>query len=464
MEDSMHQPIRLASLIVAIAALSGPVVWSQAPRTPQSPYLAPATNLVAVRAGRMFDAKTATLLNNQIILIRGDRIAEVGPSVQIPADARVIDLGNATVLPGMIDGHVHNAGRGDSVEMKTMVMVQSAARDLEAGFTTIIDMDSRGGFGTVELRNAINEGLIKGPRMQVAGQSLNQRASAPYKNLEPGFYSGFTEGKNINGPWLARAAVREAKLHGVDWIKIYTTQDFVGEDLYEFKPDGSLVASPSLTFEEVQAIVDEAHRMGLKVACHTYGGDGMRSSINAGVDLSMHVTELYKDDALLNTLVQKKLPIMVTIDDLLGLDAGDKGLLAKLGFTSDKALTRFGMAELTFKKLLKAGVPFAFGSGAVAGDGTFPHGKQADQFPWMVKWGMTPAQALQTAFMGTANVLNYNWADRVGSLERGKFADVIAVAGNPLADVTEMERVKFVMKGGVVMKNELASRTQATAP
>ena len=252
--------------------------------------------------------------------------------------------------------------------------------------------------------------------------------------------------------------MRESKLHGVDWIKIYTTQDFVGEELDEFKPDGSLVASPSLTFEEVQAIVDEAHRMGLRVACHTYGGEGMRSCINAGVDLSMHVTELYKDDALVNTLLQKKLPIMITIDDLAGLDSGDKRLLASLGLTGDKAVTRLRMTELTFRKLLKAGVPLVFGSGAVAGDGAFPHGKQADQFAWMVRWGMTPAQALQSAFMPAAGVLNYDWANRVGSLEKGKFADIIAVAGNPLTDVTEMERVKFVMKGGVVMKNELASR------
>ena len=449
--------VRSASLAIVIAAASSAALRSQSPRPPQSPYLAPPDNLVAVRSGRMFDAMAGTMLNNQIILIRGDRIADVGPAVQIPPGARVIDLGGATVLPGMIDAHVHNAGRGDSLEMKTIVMVQSAARDLEAGFTTTVDMDSRGGFGTVELRNAINAGLIKGPRMQVAGQSLNQRASAPYPNPGPGFYSGFTEGKNINGPWLARAAVRESKLHGVDWIKIYTTQDFVGEDLSEFKADGSLVASPSLTFEEVQAVVDEAHRMGLKVACHTYGGDGMRSCINAGVDLSMHVTELYKDDALVNTLLQNKLPIMITIDDLVGLDAGDRRLLANLGLT-DKAVTRFGMAELTSRKLLKAGVPLVFGSGAVAGDGAFPHGKQADQFAWMVKWGMTPAQALQSVFTTTAGVLNYNWANRVGSLEKGKVADIIAVAGDPLTDVTEMERVKFVMKGGAVLKNDLAAR------
>ncbi|PYQ84121.1 MAG: hypothetical protein DMG03_11675 [Acidobacteria bacterium] len=444
MEDSMRSLVRSASLAIVIAASSA-VLWSQTARPPQSPYLAPADNLVALRSSRMFDARAGTILNNQIILIRGDRIADVGPSVQIPPEARVIDLSGATVLPGMIDAHVHNAGRGDSLEMKTIVMVQSASRDLEAGFTTTVDMDSRGGFGTVDLRNAIAAGLIKGPRMQVAGQSLNQRASAPYPNPGPGAYAGFTEGKNINGPWLARAAVRESKLHGVDWIKIYTTQDFVGEELDEFKPDGSLVASPSLTFEEVQAIVDEAHRMGLRVACHTYGGEGMRSCINAGVDLSMHVTELYKDDALVNTLLQKKLPIMITIDDLAGLDSGDKRLLASLGLTGDKAVTRLRMTELTFRKLLKAGVPLVFGSGAVAGDGAFPHGKQADQFAWMVRWGMTPAQA-------------HDWANRVGSLEKGKFADIIAVAGNPLTDVTEMERVKFVMKGGVVMKNELASR------
>jgi imidazolonepropionase-like amidohydrolase len=461
----MSSRVRLAGLVVVIAVASGTGVWSQAPRTPpQSPHLAAPDNLVAVRAGRMFDAKAGTLLNNQVILIKGDRIAEVGPSVTIPPGARVVDLSNATVLPGMIDGHVHNAGRGESVEMKTIVMVQSAARDLDAGFTTTVDMDSRGGFGTVDLREAINEGLIKGPRMQVSGQSLNQRASSPYPNPGPGFYSGHTEEKNINGPWLARAAVRESKLHGVDWIKIYTTQDFVGgRELYEFKPDGSLVASPSLTFEEVQAIVDEAHRMGLKVACHTYGGDGMKSCINAGVDLSMHVTELYKDDALLNTVVQKKLPIMMTIDDLVGLDPGDKRLLEKLGITGDKAITRLGMAELTFKKLLKAGVALPFGSGAVAGDGTFPHGKQADQVAYMVKWGMTPAQALQTAFMVEAGVLNYNWATRVGSLDKGKFADIIAVAGNPLSDVTEMERVRFVMKGGVIFKNDLQSRPPSTA-
>jgi imidazolonepropionase-like amidohydrolase len=425
-------------------------------QTQPSPYIAPANQVVAVRAGRLFDAKSGTMLSNQIVLITGDRITDVGPVVSIPAGAQTIDLSRATVLPGMIDGHVHTNGPqpNESVEHRTMVMIQSAQRDLNAGFTTIVDMDSRGGFGTVELRNAINTGLVQGPRMQVAGQSLNPRAAGPVANTVPGFFSGRTENKDINGPWLARAAVRELKLHGTDWAKIYTTQDFVGDDLREFRPDGSLVASPSLTLEEVQAIVDEAHRMGLKVACHTYGGEGMRECVEAGVDLPMHMLALYQDEAAFRMVLQKKLPVMMTIDDLVGLEAGDKRITG--GKTS-----RIAMGEQTFRKLLAAGVPLPFGSGAVPG--AYPHGQQADQFPYMVKWGMTPAQALQTAFLTVANVLNYSWSDRVGSIEQGKFADLIAVSGDPLADVTEMQRVKFVMKGGMVVRNSMSGTMPSTS-
>jgi len=436
---------------LALMAISGPVALSQGRQgqAQDSPYLASPTHIVAVRAGRLFDAKAGTMVSNQTVLIAGDRITDVGANVPVPAGAQIIDLSRATVLPGMIDGHVHtNAPQpNESVEHRTMVMIQSAQRDLQAGFTTIVDMDSRGGFGTVELRNAINSGLVQGPRMQVAGQSLNPRAAGPTANTVPGFFSGFTEGKNINGPWLARAAVRELKLHGTDWAKIYTTQDFVGDDLREFRPDGSLVASPSLTLEEVEAVVDEAHRMGLKVACHTYGGEGMRECVQAGVDLPMHMLALYQDEATFKSVLQKKMSIMMTIDDLIGLEAGDNKL-------SGGKTTRIGMGEQTFRKLLAAGVPLPFGSGAVPG--AFPHGQQANQFPYMVKWGMSPAQALQTAFMTVANVLNYNWADRIGSVEKGKFADLIAVTADPLTDITEMQRVKFVMKGGMVVHNDLA--------
>ncbi len=255
---------------------------------------------------------------------------------------------------------------------------------------------------------------------------------------------GFVENKNINSPWLARAAVREAKLHGVDWVKIYTTQDFVGDEYSVFKPDGTLVNSPSLTEEEVMAVVDEAHRLGLKVACHTYGGDGQLSCLKAGVDAPNHLTDL--DDASLKLLVDKKLPFELTIDDLVGLEAAD---LKRTGGRN----SRLKMAEQAFRKARAAGVTFVFGSGATSAD--VPHGRQADQFAYFVKWGLTTREALQMAFLPTATMLNYNWVSQIGSVEKGKYADLIAVAGDPLADISEMQRVRFVMKGGVVARNDV---------
>ncbi len=408
-------------------------------------FLAPSTQVVAIRAGRLFDARSGAMRPNQIVLITGDRITDVGPAVAIPPGARVIDLSTATVLPGMIDGHVHVYPPEElSQTTRTLVAVANAQADLEAGFTTVLDMDSRGGYGTVDLRNAINRGVLLGPRMQVVGQSLNQRAARPYPSFFERFADRFTEDKNPNSPWLGRAAVREAKLHGVDWVKIYTTQDYVGDDINVFKPDATLINSPSLTEEEVMAITDEAHRLGLKVACHTYGGEGQISCLKAGVDAPNHLTDL--DDVSLKLLVDKKLPFMLTVDDLVALEAGD--LKATGGRNS-----RLKMAEAGFKKAYKAGVPFVFGSGATSAE--IPHGKQGDQFEYFIKWGMSVQQALQMPFLPTAQMLNYNWVDQIGSVEKGKFADVIAVAGNPLTDITEIRRVRFVMKGGVIVKNAI---------
>jgi imidazolonepropionase-like amidohydrolase len=409
----------------------------------------PPGQVIAIRAGKLFDSKSGTLLNNQTILIRGDRIADVGSTIQVPPEAGVIDLTSATVLPGMIDAHVHVNTGGDTPAQRALIALANAQTDLNAGFTTVLDMDSRGGFNTVDLRDAINSGMVMGPRMQVVGQSINQRATNYYPdNQSIRFLEGFTENKNVNSPWLARAAVREAKLHGVDWIKIYTTQDFVGP-IHMWKPDATLVNSPSLTFEEVEAIVDEAHRLGLKVACHTYGGEGMASCINAGVDAPNHLLEL--DDAGVKVLLQKKLPYVVTVDDLVALEKED---LRDTGGRN----SRLRLVEQAFKRALAAGVPIVFGSGATSA--AVPHGKQADQFRYYTKWGMTAAQALQTAYMPAAHMLNYGWENQIGSIEKGKFADVIAVAGNPLMDVTEMERVKFVMKGGLVVRNDIAREAE----
>jgi imidazolonepropionase-like amidohydrolase len=407
-------------------------------------FIATPTQIVAIRAGRLFDSRSGSMLSNQVVLIKGDRITDVGSAVQIPREARVFDLSSATVLPGMIDTHVHVNTGGESPSQRVLTALANVTTDLEAGFTTVLDMDSRGGFNTVDLRDAINAGLVQGPRMQVVGQSLNQRATNYYPdNQSIRFLEVFTENKNINGPWLARAAVREAKLHGVDWIKIYTTQDFAGT-MHMWRPDATLVASPSLTLEEVEAIVDEAHRLGLKVACHTYGGEGMNSCLTAGVDAPNHLLEL--DDAGVKTLLQKKLPFVVTLDDLIGLEKED--LKATGGRNS-----RLRLAEQAFKKALAAGVPIVFGSGATSP--SIPHGPQADQFKYYAKWGMTPAQALQTAYLPAARMLNYDWVDHIGTVEKGRYADIIAVSGNPLTDITEIERVKFVMKGGVLVRDEL---------
>src|SRR5689334_22553989 len=335
-EENMLARVKVvAALVASIAVSTAPTARSQegegagppSGRTPSaSPeskkLLAPRDQVVAVRAGRMFDARSGKLLVNQLILVRGDRIAEVGAGVQIPPGAQVIDMSAATVLPGMIDGHVHlNLQAAIPPARRTLVALANAQVDLEAGFTTVLDMDSRGGFNTVEIRDAINSGMFLGPRMQVVGQSINQRATNYYPDLQSlRYYEGFTENKNTNSPWLARAAVREAKLHGVDWIKIYTTQDFVGP-VHMWRPDATLVASPSLTLEEVEAIVDEAHRLGLKVACHTYGGEGLHSCVSAGVDATQHALEL--DDESLKMLVAKKLPLGITIADLVGHEPAD---------------------------------------------------------------------------------------------------------------------------------------------
>ena len=443
---------RYSTLAFVTAATLASVAASPAYAQTTGKFLTPPDQTVAIRAGRLFDSKSGTLLNNQIVLIKGDRISDVGPNLQIPAGARVIDLSNATVMPGMIDAHVHVNTGGNTPTQRALIALANAQTDLEAGFTTVLDMDSRGGWNTVDLRDEINAGLVQGPRMQVVGQSLNPRATNYYVDPAQGrFYDSYTESKNINGPWLARAAVREAKLHGVDYIKIYTTQDFAGT-MHMWTLDAKLVNSPSLTFEEVQAIVDEAHRLGVKVACHTYGGEGMKSCIESGVDANNHLLEL--DDAGVRTLLAKKLPFVVTLDDLIALEKED--LRATGGRNS-----RIKLAEQAFRRAHAAGVTIVFGSGATSPD--IPHGKQANQFAYYVKWGMKPGEALQTAYLPAAHMLNYEWDREIGSIEKGKFADIIAVSGNPVADVTEMERVRFVMKAGRVIKNELLPGTAAVA-
>ena len=425
---------------------------------------------VAIRAGRMFDARAGRNLTNQVIIIKGDRITDVGPaaSIQIPQGARVIDLSNATVLPGLIDRHVHLMQDPEPNEARTaFVGFHYALKDMYAGFTTLQDMGSQYSYGTVELRDAINKGIVPGPRLQVSGPQLVPRAGAPYPSPSTPVPFGYGPGTpsfqlraDVNGPWAARAAVRERSHYGVDWIKVYETEDFEGGGYPEprgsgaFKPDGTMINVPSITLEENQAIVDEAHRRGLKVACHAYGGEGLRNCIAAGVDLPMHLVvgvtgaPGLDDDTI--RLLKVPLPdgsirpVQQTLWDLIG-ELEERDLKASGG-----KYTRFSLTELSFKRLIREGFKEIFGSGAYM-EG---HGAQAFQFAIFVKWGLTPAQALQMATLNAAEGLNFDLGKYVGIIEKGRYADIVAVAGDPLQDITETERVKFVMKGGTVYRND----------
>lgn len=427
---------------------------------------------VAIRAGRLFDPRTGTNLANQVILIQGERVVDVGPAdrVKIPAGARVIDLSNATVLPGLIDRHVHLMQNQEPNEARALIVGQHyALADLFAGFTTLQDMNSPFTYATVELRDAINKGLIVGPRLQVTGPAIDPRGATYYPapsevgpfGMGPGM-AVWQNAQDVNSPWLARAAVRAHSHYGTDWIKIYETEDYEGSGYPvptgsgAFMPDGKMITVPSLTLEENQAIVDEAHRRGLKVACHAYGGEGLRNCLLAGVDLPIHVivgvtgAEGLDDETI--RLFKQPLPdgtmrpVNQTLWDLAGpLEVAD--LKASGG-----KKTRFGLTELSFKRLVAAGVTEIFGSGAY----TVGHGVQAYQFGLYVKWGLSPARALQMATSDATVGLNYDLGKQIGYLEKGRYADVVAVSGNPLEDITEMERVKFVMKGGVVYRNDLA--------
>ncbi len=426
---------------------------------------------VAIRAGRLFDPRTGTNLTNQVIVIQGDRITDVGPGdrVKIPAGARVIDLSAATVLPGLIDRHVHLMQDHEPNEARALLIGQHyALADLYAGFTTLQDMNSPFTYATVELRDAINKGVIVGPRLQVTGPALNPRGASYYPApSEPGPFGQvpgmpvWQNSQDINSPWLARAAVRDHSHYGTDWVKIYETEDYEGSGYPvpsgagAFMPDGKMINVPSLTLEENQAIVDEAHRRGLKVACHAYGGEGLRNCLAAGVDLPIHVIvgvtgaeglddetiRLFKVPLSDGTLR----PVNQTLWDLAGpLDTADLKV-------SGGKKSRFRLTELSFKRLVSAGVTQIFGSGAY----TVGHGVQAYQFAIYVKWGMSPAQSLRTATSDATDGLNYDLGKQIGFVEKGRFADLVAVSGNPLEDITEMERVKFVMKGGAVFRNDL---------
>ncbi|MGC2198238.1 MAG: amidohydrolase family protein [Terriglobales bacterium] len=395
----------------------------------------------------MFDGKSDNLRKQQVILIEGTRIKQVGSAneVHIPPGTDVVDLTNATVLPGLIDGHTHIFASGpdldeqmlkESLQYRTLEALVNAQRDLYVGFTTLRDLKTLGGmYGDVDVRTAINNGLVQGPRLQVSGRGFQSTG---------GFHpKGYSRDiplpsmlETVDSPWDARKLVREQLMNGADWIKFYATNEF------SFGPDGKMVIPPTFTLEEVQAFVEEAHDKGHKVSCHAFGGKGLRNCLVAGVDTIEHAVQLSDDD-----IQQFKSKGIYLVPTLYHYQLEREHDVKKYGGHSVAEVS-----EPNFRRAVAAGVKIAFGTGV----GPFPHGTQTKEFEYMVKFGMTPIQVLRAATIGNAQMMG--WDTKIGSIEPGKFADFVAVCGDPLTDITELERVKFVMKGGQVMRNDLDSQ------
>jgi imidazolonepropionase-like amidohydrolase len=395
--------------------------------------------VTAVRAGRLFDSVSGQIRTKQMILIEGEKITAVAPAGQIklPPGTRVIDLSSATVLPGLIDAHTHmfNTPKpGMTREQSTLIAIHNAQADLNAGFTSARDMSSHAnGYGDVDIRNAIVEGRIDGPRYQVAGRGIVWVGAA---NAAPDNPLASIVVRNVDE---ARAAVREHVDKGVNWIKLFPT------GAYSFTATGEPQYALTYPANVLQALIDETHRRGLRAACHVLGGEGQKNAIVGGCDTIEHAFGLTQDQA--DLMVQKGLfydPTFVRYLEPYMDDNDRKNTDGKFRMIPifERAVT---MAAAT------KGMRMMLGSGA---DGsTYAHGTQALDFEaFVTRAHMTPAQAIQAGTINNAAAMGVT--DSVGSIGPGKYADLVAVAGNPLTDITELKRVKFVMKGGKVIRSQ----------
>ena len=402
----------------------------------------PAATPIVLHAARLLQVDTGTLLQPGEILVEGDRIRAAGTSVDHPPGARIIDLGDATLLPGLIDAHVHlflHPGAEDlqtveeSVPWRTILAEQAAKADLLAGFTAERDMGTEGaGSADSAVRDAINQGLILGPRLRVSGNAidiLGGHEDAIHYNPAQHILSNADYANSID---QLVAVMRAQHKEGSDFAKIYET----GPDRLI---EGKLHTPYQYTEAQLAAVVEEAHRLGTGVAVHAMGEPGTLYAAQAGVASIDHATQL--SDETMRLMREKKIPAVPTfaIFEYFAEHATSPAAAAR-----ERALLDYKIRE--FKRQIAAGIPFAVGSDV----GPFPHGTQARELELMVHYGMKPLVVLQADLIQGAKLLG--WGEEIGQLKPGYLADVIAVPGNPLEDISTVERVSFVMKGGVVVR------------
>jgi imidazolonepropionase-like amidohydrolase len=410
-----------------------------------------------IRAGRLFDGTADSVRENVVIVVVGDRIQSVSPAggVSVPKGATVIDLSRSTVLPGLIDCHTHLGARADRYDeiynfkdtpfQSAFAATINARKTLEAGFTSVRDVGSLP-FLAVDLRNSINEGLIPGPRIVASGPGISITGGhGDLNNFSPQTrVTMFPEERDFqiaDGVDQIRHVVRAQVKYGVDVIKILATGGVLSK--------GDSPGAPQFTPEELKAAADEAHMAGRKIAAHAHGTQGIKNAILAGIDSIEHASLIDDEGIRLSKEHGVYLVMDIYNDDYILGKAVEFGL-PKENVEKEKMVGR--LQRENFERAVKAGAKMAFGTDA----GVYPHGDNAKQFFYMVKFGMTPAQAIRAATSNAADLIGRS--KDVGTVEAGKYADLIAVSADPLQDVRVLENVGFVMKGGEVYKDTIATK------
>jgi imidazolonepropionase-like amidohydrolase len=429
--------LRCSAVLLALVSALGPATTLRAAEPSR----------VALRCGRLIDGRTDAVQSNAVVLVEGEKIQAVGTALAVPPDATIVDLSSSTCLPGLIDNHTHILLQGDittadydaqllkqSIPYRTIQATVAARIALQNGFTTLRDLETEGAmYADVDVKTAINRGIIPGPRLFVA-----TRAFAPtgtYPLLGYSWELRMPEGVQVvDGADNLRRAVREQVKYGADWIKYYSDRRY-------FLKDGALHSWVNFTDEEAKALVDEAHRLGRRVAAHAMGREGIESALRAGVDTIEHGDGL--DDEMLDLMVRRGVYWCPTI--YVGVYVAEGRAAA--GAPIWKAMV--DLEKQAFAKAVKKGVKISYGTDA---GGYAWTESQAREFTYMVRYGMTPMQAIRSATSVAAALLDQQ--DSLGALEAGKLADIVAVAGDPLKDITELERMRFVMKGGVVVRRD----------